>query len=54
VTSVSPRPYRYGLPVGKPARLDALQPDAIAVAGPDLWVADYASGDLLQFRIVAG
>jgi hypothetical protein len=51
VTPVAPRPYRYGLPVGTPTRLDALQPDAIAVAGRDLWVADYASGELLHFRI---
>jgi hypothetical protein len=54
VTPVAPHPYRYGLPVGTPTRLDALQPDAIAVAGRDLWVADYTSGDLLHFRIVAG
>jgi hypothetical protein len=51
VTPVAPRPYRYGLPVGAPTRLDALQPDAIAVAGRDLWVADYASGELVHFRI---
>jgi len=51
VTPVAPRPYRYGLPVGMATRLDALQPDAIAVAGRDLWVADYASGELLHFRI---
>lgn len=51
VTPVAPRPYRYGLPVGTPSRLGALQPDAIAVAGRDLWVADYASGELLHFRI---
>ena len=54
VTPVSPHPYRYGLPVGTPTRLDALQPDAITVAGRDLWVADYASGELLHLRIVAG
>jgi hypothetical protein len=51
VTPVAPRPYRYGLPVGTPTRLDALQPDAIAVAGRDLWVADFASGELLHFQI---
>jgi hypothetical protein len=51
VTPVAPRPYRYGLPVGTPTRLDALQPDAIAVAGRDLWIADFASGDLLHFQI---
>ena len=51
VTPVAPHPYRYGLPVGTPTRLDVLQPDAIAVAGRDLWVADYASGELLHFRI---
>jgi hypothetical protein len=51
VTPVAPRPYRYGLPAGTPTRLDALQPDAIAVAGRDLWVADFASGELLHFRI---
>jgi hypothetical protein len=51
VTPVAPRPYRYGLPVGTPTRLDALQPDAIAVAGRELWVADFASGELLRFRI---
>jgi DNA-binding beta-propeller fold protein YncE len=51
VTPVAPRPYRYGLPVGPPTRLDALQPDAIAVAGRDLWVADYANGELTHFRI---
>ena len=51
VTPVAPRPYRYGLPVGTSTRLDVLQPDAIAVAGDDLWVADYASGELLHFRI---
>jgi hypothetical protein len=51
VTPVAPRPYRYGLPVGTPTRLDALQPDAIAIAGRELWVADFASGELLHFRI---
>jgi DNA-binding beta-propeller fold protein YncE len=51
VTPVAPRPYRYGLPVGTATGLDALQPDAIAVAGRDLWVADFASGKLLHFRI---
>jgi streptogramin lyase len=51
VTPVAPRPYRYGLPVGKSIRLDDLQPFAIAVAGDDLWIADYASGTLLHFRI---
>lgn len=54
VTPVAPHPYRYGLPVGTATRLEALQPDAIAVAGRDLWVADYASGELLHFRIVVG
>ena len=51
VTPVAPRPYRYGLPVGTLTRLGALQPDAIAVAGRDLWVADFASGELLHFRM---
>jgi streptogramin lyase len=54
VTPVAPRPYRYGLPVGTPTRLDVIQPDALAVAGRELWVADYVSGELLHFRIVAG
>jgi hypothetical protein len=51
VTPVSPRPYRYGLPVGRTTGLDDLDPFAIAIAGRDLWIADYAGGDLLHFRI---
>lgn len=51
VTPVAPRPYRYGLPVGTATRLDDLQPFAIAVAGDNLWIADYAGGTLLHFRI---
>jgi DNA-binding beta-propeller fold protein YncE len=51
VTPVALRPYRYGLPVGTATRFDARQPDAIAVAGHDLWIADYARGQLLHFRI---
>jgi hypothetical protein len=51
VTPVARRPYHYGLPVGRTTKLHALQPDAIAVAGRNLWIADYASGRLLHFQI---
>ena len=38
--------------VGKPLRLAALQPLALAVGGGALWVADYNSGTITRFDLV--
>jgi DNA-binding beta-propeller fold protein YncE len=48
LTEIDPRTDRV---VGTPTRLPVVQPMAIAVAGHNLWVADYASGTLLHFRL---
>jgi len=48
VTEIDPRSNRI---VGRPIRLPGdIDPDAIAVAGDDLWIADYQHG-LLHFYI---
>jgi DNA-binding beta-propeller fold protein YncE len=38
--------------VGRPLRLDALQPIALAVSGGAVWVADYDSGTVTRFDLV--
>lgn len=38
--------------VGRPLRLDALQPIALAVGGRAVWVADYDSGTITRFDLV--
>jgi streptogramin lyase len=38
--------------VGRPLRLDALQPLALAVGGTAVWVADYDSGTITRFDLV--
>jgi streptogramin lyase len=38
--------------VGRPLRLDALQPIALAVGGTAVWVADYDSGTITRFDLV--
>jgi streptogramin lyase len=39
--------------VGRPLRLDALQPIALAVGGRAVWVADYNSGTVTRFDLVS-
>jgi DNA-binding beta-propeller fold protein YncE len=38
--------------IGKPVRMDALQPIALDVGGRALWVADYDSGTITRFNFV--
>ncbi len=38
--------------VGRPLRLGALQPLALAVGGGAVWVADYDSGSVTRFDLV--
>jgi streptogramin lyase len=38
--------------IGKPVRMDALQPIALDVGGRALWVADYDSGTVTRFDLV--
>jgi streptogramin lyase len=38
--------------VGRPLRMDALQPIALAVGGRAVWVADYNSGTITRFDLV--
>ena len=40
--------------VGRPVRLAALQPLALAVGGQAVWVADYDSGSVTRFDLVRG
>lgn len=44
-------PINNGI-VGRPLRLDALQPLALAVGGRAVWVADYDSGTITRFDLV--
>lgn len=45
---------RSGRVSGTPVRLDAKQPIAIAAERHALWIADYASSNVTQIRLVAG
>jgi len=40
--------------VGKPIRLDALQPIAVTTTHSNVWVADYSSATVTRLRLLAG